>query len=226
MKEQNIYTDNQVTDLFIDLYNKQKEYLVDKDLDILNEFDLYIGNTPIKYDKKDFYSKICTYSNLEQCNEVYYTVDLFKDLIKIFNIENADIWSIVFDIERRINYYELDKKIINEIFNELNITDLESLHRTINYYELDAPFILSDKLIYNVSDNYIEGKDLINNLIDEYKKEYAYLEILSENINEEVSDITTEYLTEKLKQQISKYNKFNVKCNIKALYRYQEYLIR
>lgn len=202
----------------IDIYNEQIDYLTTKDLDFLEVFEEFIGDIEIKYDIKEYYDEVSTYDNIEGGDGVFYEVSSYETLIKQFNI---DIFNVVFEIN--IDYYALDKKIIGVIFEELNIKTLEDFHSVIRYYELDSYRILSDKLLYNKDNNTIEATDLIKELLQEFKKEYAYLEILHEQTTQEVFNKVSEYLTDQLQRKITAYNRYNVPTKIKSLYEYTDY---
>lgn len=202
----------------IDIYNEQIDYLTTKDLDFLEVFEEFIGDIEIKYDIKEYYDEVSTYDNIEGGDGVFYEVSNYETLIKQFNI---DIFNVVFEIN--IDYYALDKKIIGVIFEELNIKTLEDFHSVIRYYELDSYRILSDKLLYNKDNNTIEATDLIKELLQEFKKGYAYQEILSEETTEEVTNKVSEYLTDQLQRKITAYNRYNVPTKIKSLYEYTDY---
>lgn len=202
----------------IDIYNEQIDSLTTKDLDFLEVFEEFIGDIEIKYDIKEYYDEVSTYDNIEGGDGVFYEVSSYETLIKQFNI---DIFNVVFEIN--IDYYALDKKIIGVIFEELNIKTLEDFHSVIRYYELDSYRILSDKLLYNKDNNTIEATDLIKELLQEFKKEYAYLEILHEQTTQEVFNKVSEYLTDQLQRKITAYNRYNVPTKIKSLYEYTDY---
>lgn len=208
----------------IDIYNEQIDYLTTKDLDFLEVFDEFIGDIEIKYNplkNPEIRNQIDVYDIINNTDEVYYTIGSYGNLLKRFNL---DFYDVLFEISNLINYAKLDKKIIEKIFEDsLNVETLEDLHNKIRYYELDALRVLDSKLTYNKTNNYIEGRRLIADLLTEYKKEYEYIETLSETITNTVLEISDEYITDQIQRKIIEYNRYNVPYKIKKLYEYAEY---
>lgn len=209
--------DVEVNELLINLYNEQKDYLTNGTMEFLIEFDYIIGDIPIDYKKDNttITNKVDSFITVYQSEDVLYEVLMYKKLLNIFNL---DAYEIDYNIE--LNYLKIDQRILNGIFNDLNIETLEDLHHAINYHELDSTRILSDGLLYNKVKNNIIGTDLIAKVIDEYKELFSYKELEYEVITEEITETVTNEITEQITQRINQYNRYNVKCNIKALYEY------
>jgi len=207
----------------IDIYNEQIDYLTTKDLDFLEVFDEFIGDIKINYNplkNPEVRNQIDVYDIINNTDEVYYIIVSYGNLLKRFNL---DFYDVLFEISNLINYAKLNKKIIEKIFEDsLNVETLEDLHDKIRYYELDALRVLDSKLTYNKTNNYIEGRRLIADLLTEYKKEYEYIETLSETITNNVILIADNYITNQIQQKITEYNLYNVPTKIKSLYEYAD----